>query len=79
MSAEGGPGEYWKRQSSPFSKIVNPELHVKPNVLVAAIGTGVFALVIGNMLWTKYSVEKQQRKMAEANEPSEWRIADDDE
>ncbi|BBN20421.1 hypothetical protein MPTK1_8g18970 [Marchantia polymorpha subsp. ruderalis] len=62
MSAEGGPGEYWKRQASPVSRIVNPELHVKPNVLVAAIGTGIFALILGNMMWTKYSVEKQQKK-----------------
>ncbi|KAG6542701.1 hypothetical protein Mapa_015937 [Marchantia paleacea] len=79
MSAERGPGEYWKRQASPVSRIVNPELHVKPNVLVAAIGTGLFTLILGNMMWTKYSVEKQQKKAMDEANSLDFRIADDDE
>ena len=40
----------WLKRTSNFSRIVNPELHAKPNLTVGAIGTGVFVFVVGNLL-----------------------------
>lgn len=85
MSSSGGGGggnklgEYWKsHQSSPVSRLVNPELHVKPNKLVAALGTGAFLLIVGNLAWIKYGHEKKLAKSKIPPQRLENIIRDDD-
>lgn len=39
----------WLKRTSTFSRVMNPELHTKPNLMVGAIGTGVFVFPVGSM------------------------------
>ena len=56
-----GPDKYdWLKRTTTFSRIVNPELHAKPNLTVGAIGTGVFVFVIGNLLYQRHVYIQKQ-------------------
>ena len=60
-SWNGDGGDAWRRRPlSPFFRIVNPELYMKPNLRVGIFGTGLFVLVLGGLAWQKHSYEKQK-------------------
>lgn len=63
--SHGGPGNYWRRNSTPFSRIVNPELHTKPNLTVGLLGTALFAILLSNLFWQRHSMQKQREVRAQ--------------
>ncbi|KAJ7558720.1 hypothetical protein O6H91_04G052700 [Diphasiastrum complanatum] len=52
--------DMWRRNSTPFSRIVNPELYAKPNPKIAMLGTTMFIAITASLLWQKYTYEKQK-------------------
>ncbi|KAH7420458.1 hypothetical protein KP509_13G008500 [Ceratopteris richardii] len=76
MSSDGGDG--WRKpSSSAFSRLVNPELHMKPNLPVGIIGTSIFFLVIGGLLWQKRTHERQQTALNKPPKSVEELLIDD--
>jgi len=60
-------GNYdWLKRSTTFSRLVNPELHAKPNFMVGAIGTSVFVLVVGNLWYQRHIHIQKQMVSAQA-------------
>lgn len=57
----------WLKRSTTFSRLVNPELHAKPNLMVGAIGTGVFVFVVGQLFYLNYSHNQKQTVAAATN------------
>lgn len=51
----------WHRWSSPFSSLVNAKLDARPNLVMGAIGRGVFVFAMGSLLYQKYCYEQQQK------------------
>jgi hypothetical protein len=51
----------WHRWSSPFSSLVNTKPNARPNLVMGAIGTGVFVFAMGSLLYQKYCYEQQQK------------------
>jgi hypothetical protein len=70
----------WLRKSTPFSRLINPELHAKPNLTVGAIGTGIFVFVIANLAYQKYSYERKNRVNSKTSphQTLELVLSDDD-
>ncbi|GAQ82793.1 hypothetical protein KFL_001240240 [Klebsormidium nitens] len=54
------------RRNSPIFKMMNPELHMKPNMMVAAVGTTLFVVIMGSLLWEKHKYEQQQAKLRQS-------------
>jgi hypothetical protein len=69
MDSRGKDPHDWLRRSTPFSRLINPELHAKPNLTVGAIGTGIFIFVIANLAYQKYSYERRQNPVAAKTSP----------
>jgi hypothetical protein len=69
----------WRRRPvSPFFRIVNPELYMKPNLRVGILGTCLFVLVAGSLAWQKHSYEKQQALLKNPPQPIERIIRETD-
>jgi hypothetical protein len=69
MDSRGKDPHDWLRRSTPFSRLINPELHAKPNLTVGAIGTGIFIFVIANLAYQKYCYERRQNPVAAKTSP----------
>ncbi|KAG0630635.1 hypothetical protein M758_1G193400 [Ceratodon purpureus] len=55
----------WLRKSTTFSRLVNPELHAKPNYKVGAIGTGLFVFLVGNLWYERHIYIREQAASAQ--------------